>query len=668
MKVAGTGILVLVLVLLGPCVSKPALSQQIAQAPLPPVRYTAWAGDEGPSEQAAEAEVGKEEEEGDLDFLNKDLSEISHTQVTSPTLSSEINTVSRTTQPLARTPAAVYVVTNEMIKRCGARNIPEVLRTVPGVNVARVNASTWAISIRGFRDRFANKLLVQIDGVAIYNPLNAGVYWERDHVMLEDVDRIEVIRGPGGVFWGNNAVNGIINIVTKSSQNTNGIYADVGGGNEHRQFSDVRVGGRTGELNWRVYGMNVDDDHGIAPPGNRAVDSFHFGQGGFRTDWTPTHHDTITLQSDLADNYVGRMGYVAPTEAYTGPRYIDMRTLIRWTRTIDEDTDWAVQLYYNNQYGKEPQRTADETRNVSTFDLDFQYHMRRGRHDILWGFGYRNSDELFILDRPYIQANFADSEQIPSYFVQDTITFVPDRFYATFGCRFDHNSVTDFEYQPTAKVAWTPDERTSIWGAISRTVRTPSLMERSVMTPGAEDALTYEVGIRRQPKDPLFWEFTVFFNRYDNIIGEMGTFVHANTGKADTYGFEYNATYEMNPRWHLTGSYSFFIECLRFQPGYTAAFPEGSTPRNQFYVQSGWDLWENVTLDVMFRYVDSLACGVEHYFVGDIRLAWRPRTNLEFAVVGQNLLDGGHYEFIDTGSAYPTEVEPGVYGMVSWRY
>ncbi|MBN2215758.1 MAG: TonB-dependent receptor, partial [Pirellulales bacterium] len=221
-------------------------------APLPSAQYAAWNEDSGPSEQAAEADAGKENEEGDLDFLNKDLSEIARTQVTSPALSSEIDTVSRTTQPLARTPSAVYVVTNEMIRRCGARNIPEVLRTVPGVQVSRINASAWAISIRGFSTRFSNKLLVQIDGVAIYSPSHSGVFWEREYVMLEDVDRIEVIRGPGAAVWGSNAMNGVINIVTKSSKDTQGVYAVGGGGTEHKGFGDFRVGGRDGNLHWRA--------------------------------------------------------------------------------------------------------------------------------------------------------------------------------------------------------------------------------------------------------------------------------------------------------------------------------------------------------------------------------------------------------------------------------
>ena len=246
-----------------------------------------------------------------------------------------------------------------------------------------------------------------------------------------------------------------------------------------------------------------------------------------------------------------------------------------------------------------------------------------------------------------------------------------DRLFATFGSKFDNNNITNFEYQPSAKLAYTPDEKTSIWGAITRAVRTPSLYERA-QSPDlqSEDLLSYEIGYRRQATEKYFWELSVFFNVYTNLIeqgGGMGM-TTANVGDAQTYGFEYNSTYQVSPTWHLTGSYSFLIETLYVAPRYSTMLPAGANPRNQFYLQSGWDLGHDVTFDVMFRYVDSLAVGVENYFVGDIRLAWRPTRRLEVAVVGQNLFDGRHYEFVDSFSAKATEVEPGVYGIVSWRF
>lgn len=613
------------------------------------------------------------------DILNLDLEQLANTPVTVPagtSMAAEVTSVSRTAEPIARTPAAVYVVTNEMIRRCGARNVPEVLRTVPGVDVAQINASTWAISIRGFNGRFANKLLVQIDGVAIYSPLHSGVFWERDPVMLEDVERIEVIRGPGGSLWGNNAVNGVINIITKSSKDTKGVYADVGGGTEHRQFSNLRVGGQSGDVAYRVWGSNADDNCGYVPnPGDRAVDSYRYAQGGFRADWTPTREDTITCQGDFVDGRSGYQGYTAMMEQFT-PSDFSRRTLMsRWAHQTDPDTDWAVQAYYYEPYGD-----SEQVRECNTnFDVDFQYHAKRNRHDIVWGCGYRNDNEelLFNLTSggwqpPSPGITNLDTEKIPSYFFQDTITLVEDRLFFTAGSKFDHNNITNFEYQPSAKLAYTPDERTSWWGAITRAVRTPSLKERANTHEDldSETLLSYEIGYRRQATERCFWELAVFYNRYNNLIATatMSAQGYANVGDADTYGFEYNTTYQVAPGWRLTGSYSFFIECLTVPMPYMYEFPAGANPRNMFYFQSGWDLGHDVTFDLMFRYVDSLAMGVQKYFVGDIRVAWRPTRRFEMSVVGQNLFDGRHYEFYDALGVKATEVKPGVYGMVSWRY
>ncbi|NLE38299.1 MAG: TonB-dependent receptor, partial [Pirellulaceae bacterium] len=494
------------------------------------------------------------------------MSEISRTQVASPALSAEIETVSRTTQPLARTPSAVYVVTNEMIRRSGARNIPEVLRMVPGVQVARINASAWAISIRGMNARFAKQLLVQIDGVAIYSPTHSGVFWEREYVMLEDVDRIEVIRGPGAAVWGVNAVNGVINIVTKSSKDTTGVYAGGGGGDEHRRFGDFRVGSRSGNLHWRAYGMTMKDHTGYIMPPYVPEDAPSMNQGGFRMDWTPNRRDTITFQGDFYDGDDNQDGWSVPPDFFARTMHCDTTTfLTRWSRQVDDDTDWAVQMYYWN-----PCARGRNINQVGTFDLDFQHHSKRGRHDFVWGAGFRNYDERWIYAGGSIVAT--DSEQVPSYFVQDTITLVDDRFFVTLGSKFDHNSVTDFEYQPTARVTWTPDDRTSIWGAISRASRTPSLIERISTIPGGEHVLAYEAGVRRQPTDRFYWEMAVFFNRYSDLIGSDGSYVPSNIGRADIYGFELNGTYELNERWRLTAWYAFLVEYVEFPAGYTPNF------------------------------------------------------------------------------------------------
>jgi iron complex outermembrane receptor protein len=454
----------------------------------------------------------------------------------------------------------------------------------------------------------------------------------------------------------------VINIITKSSKDTHGIYADVGGGDQHRAFGDFRVGGKSGELNWRAYGMAMADATGSLPLPAIAADNPDMQQGGFRTDWTPTKIDTVTFEGDFFRGLDNQAGAYTPPTTQTPPM-ICRKTMfmLKWARAIDEDNDWAMETYYNDPFGK-----GTYVNVVDTYDVDFQYHFKRNRHDIVWGVGYRNSNERW----GYTSGAFGvyDSEQIPNCFVQDTITLVDDKVFATVGSKFDYSSVTYFDYQPTARLVWTPEKKTSIWGAITRTIRTPSLIERVFITPGAEDALSYEMGFRRQPSQDFFWELATFFNRYDNLLGSQYYYLYQNVGHGDTYGFEYNATYSVTPTWRLTGSYSMLIEDFQYPTGYNADFVQGGTPHNRVYFQSGWDLSDNVKLDVMFRYVDSLFVGVNEFLAADIRLAWCPRKNLELSVVGQNLLAGRHYEFVTDTGATPTEVEPGVYGMVAWRY
>lgn len=634
---------------------------------------------DAPSEGAVEGKKGKDD---DLGFLEQSLTDISRTQVASPAMGMEVSTVSRTESTVARTPAAVYIITNEMIRRSGARNLPEVLRLAPGVEVAQVTKTTWAISIRGFNARYANKLLVQIDGRAIYTPTFGGVFWDQEQVFLNDVERIEVIRGPGAAVWGANAVNGVINIVTKEAAGTQGLYVESGGGDEHRSFNSLRAGGRQGDLHWRVYGMQLDDAPGYTTLPEGAWDSMQLCQGGFRVDWTPTCRDTLTLQGDfLGGNETLRqqtfIGYVLEPESVRTTDFLG-----RWTRKLNDETDWSIQLYYDNLYRSATQ-AAPQRINQSTFDFDSQYHAKLGsRHDMVCGFGYRNYDIMvdvqgstFTIEPPTC------SFDIISYFVQDTLELRRDLWYLTAGIKLEHNNFTDFEYQPSVRLLWTPDDRTSIWGAVSRAVRTPSVADRDFLLVGgfvqgsravrSEDLLAYELGIRRQPTDKLYWDLAVFFNRYDNLIGLYPALpppeIVSNIGIGDCYGYELVVTYDVNPHWRLRGAYSFLVEDVDYGPNALPFYVlPGSNSRNQCFLHSAWDLSHRTTLDMIWRYVDSLAVGVPQYLVMDVRLAWEPSNNLEFALVGQNLLDNHHLEFTDVFSTV-TEVPSGFYGMVSWK-
>ncbi|HLA83679.1 MAG TPA: TonB-dependent receptor plug domain-containing protein [Thermoguttaceae bacterium] len=688
-RIARSLAIVTACILLGSGLSAVGLAQSFGNLyasgsdPVAP-RLSAQEVDEKATEADAEAKKNDKEDKDDLDLLDLNLKDLSQVAVKSASsaMNAEVSTVSRTESTVGRSPAAVYVITNEMIRRSGARNVPEALRLAPGVQVAWITTNTWAISIRGFNGIFANKLLVQIDGRAVYTPGTASVHWDQQQVLLEDVERIEIIRGPGAAVWGANAVNGVINIVTKSSTETNGIYAYSGGGNEHRSFNAVRAGGRRDNLNWRVYGMQTDDGPGYWDQPGGAWDAFEFGQGGFRMDWTPNSWDTLTLQGDF-------LGAKETYQQYAFPGYLrepeDVRTtnfLGRWTRKLDDDRDWSLQTYYDN-FRRMLTGEMPRLINLNTFDFDSQYHAKLGdRHDVVCGFGYRNYESTEV-ENGFISFDPPrDAFDVISYFVQDTLELRPDRLFLTAGVKLEHNDFTNFEYQPTIRLLVAPDDRTAIWGAVSRAVRTPAINERDInFLQGfilgnkdlrSEDMLAYELGIRRQPTDKLYWDLAAFFNRYDNLVGVTPLFpvlpeVVSNVGRGDTYGYELAVTYEVNPDWRLRGCYTFLVEDIDYPAG-TATYvvTPGLNPRNQFSLQSGWDLSQATKLDMIWRYVDNLAAGVPHYLVMDVRVARQFRNGIEVALVGQNLLDDHHPEFSDFSGC--TEVPAGVYGMVSWRY
>ena len=299
----------------------------------------------------------------------------------SSAMSTEVTSVTRTAEPMSRTPAAVYVVTNEMIRRSGARNLPEALRYVPGVQVARINADSWAISIRGFNGQFSSKILVQIDERAIFQPIKNGVYWDQQFPLLEDVERIEIVRGPGGAIWGMNAVNGVINIITKSSKDTTGAYAEAGGGTQHKLFSGGRVGGRDGDLTWRVYGNQYSQNGGFLPGGVTPGDSLYTGQGGYRMDWQANRDDLVTFQGDWMGGMAGGAGGISVDTQLEGAN-----TLLRWTRTFSEDSDQAVQVYYDYVNRSSVVSGRPDVTNINTFDFDYKYHIKMAdRHDIVAG-------------------------------------------------------------------------------------------------------------------------------------------------------------------------------------------------------------------------------------------------------------------------------------------
>lgn len=637
------------------------------------------------------------------DLLEMDIDQLSRVDVMAPMLAEEVTTVSRQPSTVGKSPAAVFVITQEMIRRSGANNIPDVLRMAPGIEVARIDANKWAITVRGFNNLYASKLLVQIDGRAVYSQFFSGVIWDIQDVVLQDVERIEVIRGPGAAVWGANAVNGVINIITKQAKDTQGLLITGGTGTEERGFSTVRYGGQIGDdLHWRAYGKQFERDGGYFAGDD--FDDWRQARGGFRADWTPSCDDLVTFQGDIFDGDAGESKVIAfPTAPFAGTPVYDNHHfgengILRWSHIIDDDSDWSFQAYYD-RYGR---ITPFADLEQETFDLDFQYRFPVGdRHNVICGAGYRQIDDHFIGHFSLSLDPESRNTNLFSYFIQDEITLVEDRWYLIAGSKFEHNDFTGFEYQPSVRLLWTPSERESVWAGVSRAVQTPDRIDEDftfhqlvspfgptfVRITGNEDVeseelLAFEVGYRAQPTDEFSWDFTMFYNHYEHLSAtsplgapfldfSIPAFIVpltlSNPLTADTYGAELASTYQVRKDWQITGSYSLLYLDIHAAPGDTI---QGSSPNNQLYVRSSWDLGQDWELDLMGRYVDSLpVLGVSSYLTMDVRLAWQPNKNFEWAVVGRNLLDSRHAEFVDRLSGIVgTEVQSEVFTTLTWTY
>ena len=666
-------------------------------------------------EQAGSAGFAASGEADELLRLSAEsLESLTAKDVVVPAMEAKVTTVQRSESTVGQSPAAVYVITGEMIRRSGVRSLPDALRLAPGVNVARANSNRWAISIRGFNNVYANKLLVQIDGRTVYSPLFSGVRWDHQDVLLEDIERIEVIRGPGAAVWGANAVNGIINIITRKARDTQGVFLEGGGGTEERGFGGFRYGGALGEaLHYRVYGLLFERDRGLAPenPG----DNWRKRQLGFRMDWEPTEERRLTFQGDFYQGHSGqRFDGAVPTPPFfqqgvhKDEEPSGSNLLLRWSRQLSDESDWSVQLYYDLVGRSGPD--VGFSHSYATFDLDFQHRFPLAPcHSLTWGFGYRNTrdriDGIFLVSvDPAVR-----SYGLISYFVQDQVTLRPRRLFLTLGSKFEHNDFSGFEFQPTARLLWTPSPRATLWASVSRAVRTPSRFDqdfRLVSAPvdmsfapprvtfmrfdgsravESEQLLAYEIGARAQSSDAFWWDLAVFFNRFEELVASVPAtpappppafppafwpMVSTNAMHGETYGFELAATWQVHPQWKLHGGYSFLKMHLHARPEALASAEanEGKSPGNQAYLQSSWDLGDHWQLDLIGRYVDNLpALAVPSYLVMDVRLAWLPSESLEMAVVGRHLLDSAHPEFA-TPAFHPSEVEAEVYGVIGWRH
>ena len=609
----------------------------------------------------------------------------------------EVTSVLKKSETVSEAPAAVYVLTQEDIHRSGVTSIPDALRMVPGLDVAGINAGNWAISARGFNSRFANKLLVLMDGRSVYTPLFSGVYWDVQDTLMDDIDRIEVIRGPGASLWGANAVNGVINIITKKARDTQGGLVIGGGGTEDRDFESLRYGGKLNDdAYYRVYVKHYNLASLESPTGGPANDAVNMTQGGFRVDWDPTSINSFTFQGDgyAGDTSAG----ISPQAPVAGGNFIST-----WSHRFSGDSELTVRAYFDRTY-RNYEGVLSETRN--TADIDVQHRFALGdRNEIVWGGGYRfTSDETIgSFGVSLVPPNAND--QIVNFFAQDDLTLIADRLHLIVGAKLEHNDYTGFEFEPSGRLLYTPDERQTIWAAAARAVRSPSRADTGLRgndgTPPApvtsihgnpnfqsEDLIALELGYRIQPRPRLSFDVATFFNIYKNLgtVGAGAPFISAtpppahlvipltanNNMEGETYGVEIAATWQPFDHWRLNAGYTFLEMNLR--NGFplndaTLQAGEGSSPQNQFNFRSYLDLPWNLQLDTALYYVSSLPDQkVPSYVRLDIRLGWRPTKDLEFSFGMQNLLEKHHLEFGENFPSPPSLMERGIYGKVSWRF
>jgi iron complex outermembrane recepter protein len=629
----------------------------------------------------------------------------------------KVTTVSRKSENIFNAAAAIHVITQEDIRRSGVNSLPEALRMAPGLEVARPNSRQWAISSRGFNDTFANKLLVLMDGRTLYTPLFSGVFWEEVDTVLEDVDRIEVIRGPGATLWGANAVNGVINILTKSARDTQGLLISGGGGLEERAFGTVRYGGQLGtNAFYRVYAKYFDRDESTLLDGGGGVgDSWWKTQQGFRLDWELNEINKLTLQSDY---YYGDFGGRYFLSSFTPPGLFakeirtetkGFNTLGRWTHHFSSDSELALQAYYDRTdrsfgIGKELRDTVD-------IDLQHRFHLG-GQHEIVWGGGYRYSVDELSQGPDLTLANPSRGVQLGSAFVQDEIALFSDRLHVTLGTKIEHNDFTGLEVQPSGRIAWRPNNRHTLWGAISRAVRTPSRTERDIrifVDPGnllppslfpilvalegnrdfdSEELLAYEMGYRVEVVPRLILDVAAFYNDYDRIRALKTSPLEFQSTPSPhllipvafnndlygaSYGTEASVTWQPFDRWRLRAGYTYLQMDLKTRgatPSVTELVEKSGVPEHQFLLWSDADLGRHVEWGIGVRHVDELKAQlVAGYTALETRLAWKPTPNIELALIGRDLLDPEHREFAPSILTFRrVEVDRAVYGKLTLRF
>ena len=585
-----------------------------------------------------------------------------------------VTLVSRRDETLADAAASIYVITAEDIRRSGVTSLPEALRLAPNLQVARADANQYAITARGFNSVLANKMLVMIDGRTVYSPLFSGVFWEAQDMMLEDVDRIEVVSGPGGTLWGMNAVNGVIHVVTRSGADTRGGLAKGGVGTEDR-IAAARYGVRLGKADVRAYTQYREKENTERPDGTESLDASDRIQAGFRADWTAPEN-TLTLQGDA---YRGRIEQPLAERELRGANVLG-----RWTRHLDDEQTLRVQAYYDHTERDQPGAINEV---LGTYDIEMQHGFRpAARHNVLWGGGFRYQNDRVENLTPALAFRPASRIlRVANVFAQNDIT-LRENLLLILGIKLEYNDYTEFEYLPDVRISWKPEPTRLVWGSWSRAVRAPSRVDREFYSPAnpphfilaggpdfdSEVAHVFEIGFRDQITEAFHFAFTGFHHDYDalrSLEPSPAGPVFDNGIDGRVTGIETWAGYRTGQSWRVSAGFVYQDKELESAPGFVAlggTSSLGNDPNHWWIVRSSLTVLRDVEFDAILRYVGSLPQPhVPSYTALDGRLGWSLDDRAEIAVRGRNLLDEHHPEW-GLSAARP-ELERAVFAEVKLR-
>ena len=635
----------------------------------------------------------------------------------------KVTSVSKKEEKLSRTAAAIFVITQEDIRRSGATNIPDVLRMVPGLDVGQINGSTWAISARGFNQQFSNKMLVMIDGRVVYTSLFAGVFWDNiSDFPLEDIARIEVIRGPGGTIWGANAVDGVINILTKDSAETRGGLVVAQGGNIDQESGMVQYGGELKKgTDYRIYTKYFNRTNLLNLNGQNGDDGWQQLRGGLRMDSTLSSKDSLMVEGDITTGREGELGFVLPS--ITSPGYLAESEQINiangslesvWKHAYSPRSDTSLQVSFDRDKRDDPQNP--ETRD--TLDFDFQHHIALGgRQDVVWGVGYRYTTDLILGSLTVFENPPGSTQQIFNGFFQDEVALVPNRLYLTGGMKLEHNDYSGFEIMPSVRLAWAPSASQMFWIAVSRALRAPSRYDTNLVlnignigTSGSPDVLrlygnpqyqderllAYEAGYRTAFGSHVSVDLATYYDDYDNLqTTEPGTpfaeatpapahlvfpLIYENLMHGAAYGLEIAANVKLTDRWTLAPGYAFEQIHMHTGPAsqdtQTGPFVEGAAPHHSAQFRTHFDLSKTLALDASAYYVGRLTnqgpfpgVTIPAYTRLDLGVTWKPLERISFSLVGQNLLQDHHLEFEDVnGALQSSQIKRSAYAKMAWHF